>query len=232
MNDNYYQLWNPHFGTKWYPNEWGFTPNYKVIVKNKTKNMVYVSVVDSYRIAPDGTAESFYNNLTVSHTNTNSGGVSVGLGSITSALGVGGIAGSLASGISVGGGQNNSTTVVENEASIISIPPGGKTSMPAKKYTNDKKNKSVENYEFIECSTSVKPSDVIEKWKFTDCGDSNIENKTTFMITYSTQADFSQYSTLSISLYPRGYIVTGMRTSADEIITDNGFILIGETKKS
>ena len=145
------------------------------------------------------------------------------MGAVTGILGVGGALGTLASGISVGGGRNNTTSVTETEDRIIVIPPHSKISMPPKVYINSKKDKTTKNYEIIE-TDAVRFHEKIEKWRYISLGENYINNATNFLITYSTTQDFSTYSSLSFGMFPIGLLGVG---GVDATTNYNNFISVG-----
>lgn len=120
---------------------------YKVKVSNKSTKNIYVDMANSFRINSKGDAESFYDSKTLSHTSNNGGSVGVNLGAVTGALGVGGVLGTLASGISLGKGNSSGTVVTETQDAIVVVPPGGTITMPQRIAVSPNGKKVAKNYE-------------------------------------------------------------------------------------
>ena len=227
VNDTWYETKDGYWGNPKPIGDAWYYYNYKICVYNKTENIIYVDVANSFRIFPNGEAESFYNGITVSNTSDKNSGVGLNLGAVSNALGIGGIIGTLSSGISVGGGKASSTSISENEELIISIPPHAKVAMPAKIYMNDKKDHSAKNYEIFDCSV-IANHPKIEKWAYISLGNKYITNSQNYVITYSTSKQFETYSSISFGIFPRGLLGIGgvdALTNYNDYITMDGPIL-------
>ncbi len=96
--------------------------SFQVIIKNKSNRVVFIDLANSYFIRGEMTSPYYVPASTVD-TNTKNKGISVNVGSVASALGVGGAVGTLASGINVGGSNTNSETTITFSQRIVSIPP-------------------------------------------------------------------------------------------------------------
>lgn len=93
-----------------------------ITLRNKTNNTLFVDLGNSFVMTVSKTTPFYIPTAQTSVSGTSSG-VGVNLGAVTGALGVGGAAGTLASGVTVGGGnmsQNSTTTFSQR---VISIPP-------------------------------------------------------------------------------------------------------------
>lgn len=206
-----------------------YKPNYKIIIKNKTDKVIFIDVANSFRIFPNGNAESFFNGLSITKSSGSSGGSSLNLGAVAGALGIGGFAGTLASGIGIGGSKSSQTVITENESNIISIPPFGARAMPARISLNTSRTKSISNYEIFDFSIepSISTSDgKVEKWAYEKIDKPNYSNVLKYYITYSTQPDFSTYSAINFALYIRGFLGVEDSTPFSNIQSNDGFILI------
>lgn len=88
-----------------------------VIVYNKTDEIMTIDQTKSFFVSSNGKSQSYFDPVvkTISQTNisTTTGGVSVNLGSVAKSLGVGGAAGTLLSGVNVGGSTTGGTSVTE-----------------------------------------------------------------------------------------------------------------------
>jgi len=97
-------------------------PGIQMSVENISTKTVYVDLGNSFFIR-NGKASPYYTPSATSTTTGSSGGASINLGSVASALGVGGIAGTLASGVNVGGGKSSSSSTVTYAQRVVAIPP-------------------------------------------------------------------------------------------------------------
>lgn len=98
-------------------------------VRNKTKRTLYVDLGNSFFISM-GQATCYYVPSSITTTHGASSGGSVNLGAVTGALGIGGVAGTLANGINVGGGSANSTTSTTYSQRVIAVPPMSSVNLP------------------------------------------------------------------------------------------------------
>lgn len=103
------------------------------IVQNLTGEIMIVDQTKSFVIMPDGKSHSYYDPTVRTETtgefNSQTNSATLNLGAITNALGVGGVLGSLAPGISVGSastnGTYNSKTVSRTDQPKVTIGPRG-----------------------------------------------------------------------------------------------------------
>ena len=179
-------------------------PTYKIVVTNKSDKKVYVDLVNSYRIMPDGRSETLYNDISVSHSNGSAVGGSVNLGAVAGAFGIGGAVGTLASGIGIGGSSNQGVTVVEGNPAMLVIPPGTKMTIPKSKHL-DKNKKYIENHEYFNLTDKrqTKESLDLEKYEFVEIPYTSDSKTQKYLISYSTEPNFSTYTTLSFGFYYR-----------------------------
>ena len=98
-------------------------------VRNKTNRTFYIDLGNSFFISM-GQATCYYVPSSTTTTHGASSGGSVNLGAVTGALGIGGVAGSLANGINVGGGSTNSTTSTTYSQRVIAVPPMSSVNLP------------------------------------------------------------------------------------------------------
>ncbi len=97
-------------------------PYFVIKVKNKTMKTIYIDLANTFLVKGEESFAYYVPGETV-NTRGSTSGASVNLGSVTSALGVGGIVGTLASGTNVGGSSSSSSTNVTYAQRVISIPP-------------------------------------------------------------------------------------------------------------
>lgn len=116
-----------------------YYPYYKVKVTNKTDSPVYIDLANSFKLDANGSAEPYFTNSVYSESNTKSGGMGLNLGAVAGALGIGGVAGTLAGGMSVGSGSANTATVTSQEQRFLMIPPRAAVYMPPVKFSDGSK---------------------------------------------------------------------------------------------
>jgi len=93
-----------------------------VKVENLSDEIVYIDLGSSFFLR-NKQAQMLWDNSQKVVTNGSSAGGSVNLGAVTGAMGIGGIVGTLASGISIGGGNSASTSTVTQAERVLRLPP-------------------------------------------------------------------------------------------------------------
>ncbi len=93
-----------------------------VKVENPSDDILYIDLGSSF-ILRNRQAQMLWDNSQKVVTNGSSSGGSVNLGAVTDAIGIGGIAGTLASGISIGGGNSSSASIVTQAERVLRLPP-------------------------------------------------------------------------------------------------------------
>lgn len=111
-------------------------PQYKVRIQNKTSRPIYIDLANSFKFHPNGTAKPYYTNAVYSEGKSKGSGMSLNLGAVAGALGIGGAAGTLANGIGVGSGSGSTATVTTQEERFLMIPPKAAVFMPPMKYVD------------------------------------------------------------------------------------------------
>lgn len=200
---------------------------YNIQLKNKTNKTIYIDKGNCFRIENNGEFHCYFNEteqLNVS-TGNNSGG-SLGLGSITSVLGIGGKIGLLANGVSVGGGSSRNVTKSYSQQRIIAIPPQGMRNLCVPNFVKTSGYKvfgdvhsvheTIEDAESFECIYDKKENleDFFVPYgtsKLFDEKDSPYQRK--YIITYSIDEHFSSYSTIEAHLYIRQIVGTQISDS-------------------
>ena len=179
---------------------------YGLEIKNKTDKLLYIDLANSFRIDNKGISESYYKQESTTVSNGSSSGAGLNLGAVSSALGIGGTLGTLASGTTVGGSSQGAVSTTYSNNRVLTIAPHSKQFLTEHKEVHVKKDNyivlsDIEHYTFI---MSGVPKNAVES--FTE-NESPLTTKN--LITYSTSADFSNYSSLKINLYVRRIIGTG-----------------------
>lgn len=107
-----------------YPHTRNGTPSYcaiAVTVKNKTGQTLYIDLGNTFFIR-NSSPTSYYVPSATQTTTATTTGASVNMGAVAGAIGVGGRAGTLASGVNVGGGKTNSTSVITYTQRVVPVP--------------------------------------------------------------------------------------------------------------
>lgn len=103
----------------------------KVMLQNKTKKTLYIDLGNTF-ISRGGEATAYYiPSATSTGTETTTGG-SVNLGSIGSALNIGGAAGTIMNGVNVGGSSTGISTTTTYSQRVIAIPPMSQKTLESK----------------------------------------------------------------------------------------------------
>lgn len=111
--------------------------NVDVVVQNNTDEIMIIDRTKSFFCDHNGNSTPYYdptvNVLAESNTSGHTTGASVNLGTVARAVGVGGVAGALLSGVNVGGANQNASTTTNTtyfvDQPTASIAPHGKASM-------------------------------------------------------------------------------------------------------
>lgn len=178
---------------------------YVVQIQNKTDRNIYIDLANSFKVDVQGLSTPYFSNRTIT-TNANSGsGAGLNVGAVTNALGVGGVLGTLAGGVNVGGGSSSGTSVTETQERILVIPPHAMNSLPLEKKVDGKDIEEIpEDLAIQELPDGSIPVNVEEFKVLYD--ENNSFAKLRRIITYSTVPDFSTYSRLNIEFYVRSVL--------------------------
>lgn len=187
-----------------------FRGKYLIEITNKTSQTIYIDKANSFRIESDGSYHMYYN-LQQTTTNQGSGsGVGLNLGAVTGALGIGGVANTLAGGTNVGGGSQSSVSTTYSDQRIVAIPPHGKMilskdeAIPVKiskafsydkikmnSFSEDFKNGMIPNLQYGEYKTFTEHNSPVNK---------------KYMITYSLNPEFNSNNQLEFGVYVKDAI--------------------------
>jgi len=175
-----------------------YVDGYTIAIEKKSEQNIYIDLANSFKIDDAGNAESYFSNKTYTTNQSAGSGGSLNLGAIAGAAGIGGVVGTLANGMNIGGGNTKGTTVSETEERILVIPPHGKRTLPLAKEATKK--------EIIEIPERFIPHEQgsfdITRHQFKELyTEDNSPSVYKRIITYSTYPDFSSYTRLNIGLY-------------------------------
>lgn len=107
-----------------YPHTRNGTPTYcaiAVTVKNRTDQTLFLDLGNTFFLR-NGSPSSYYVPSATQTTTSATTGATVNMGAVAGALGVGGQAGTLASGVNVGRANANSTSVITYTQRVVPIP--------------------------------------------------------------------------------------------------------------
>lgn len=183
---------------------------YGINVRNKTEKVIYIDLGNTFRVEQNGKSFIYYDaskQTTVTHGNASGG--SLGLGSVANVLGVGGVVGTLANGVSVGGGSQHSVSTAYSLQRIIAIAPHGTNYLSMHKEVVVKPGTILTNGETECLSHCENLSENVSSIKrgFIHKGETHIfpesesPIKREYIITYSTEETFNSYSTIKFGLY-------------------------------
>ena len=200
---------------------------YTLKITNKSDKIIYIDKANCFRSDNGGSAYCYYGDSDITTiSQSQGGGASVGLGAAANALGIGGLAGTVASGISVGGGKSHSVSKTYSQQRIIAIPPHGNKyiAMPKLASHNNHKGEMVESAETfdfcqlrasrIKCeghqillgnnqfeSTFYIAPNFLKKGEILTYGEQESPYKREYVFVYSKDDDFSTYSMLNMTWY-------------------------------
>lgn len=169
---------------------------FNIRVKNKTDQVVYVDLANTFKVFNDGRYSTYYDATQTTVSSGGNSGVGFNLGAAANAFGIGGIAGTLLSGVTVGGGSSNSTSTTVINERVLSIPPQGVACLP---YMSDFSGTIIPD-------TPVKKGESVSDIKV---GGDKYSIK--YRVMYSLQPDFVTWSTVEFSLYLSELIGNGYK---------------------
>lgn len=154
-------------------------------ITNVTNSTIYLDLANSFEIYKSGDYYAFYDNKIKQITSGNSNGVGVNLGSVAGVLGVGGMLGTLSSGIDVGNSSQESSTEITCQERIISIPPHAS-------YTLTKSNYS---------ALGLWVDALLCKGEVIEYSEENSPKKIDYFFTYSKDLRFESYGTIKATIF-------------------------------
>lgn len=111
-------------GFRWSERNRGIDQTIMVNVRNKSSRTIYIDLGNTFYVSA-GQSVCYYVPASTTTEQGSQSGISVNLGSVTDALGIGGVAGTLANGINVGGGSTNSNATTTYSQRVVAVPPMG-----------------------------------------------------------------------------------------------------------
>ncbi len=177
-----------------------------IYIKNKTDNTIYIDLGNTFRIKDEKSHIYFDNSEQTTVTHGNASGGSIGLGSVTNALGIGGVVGTLAGGVTVGGGNRSGIQTTYTNQRILVIPPHSRKALSKHKdveveatgLLSGEKRKVISHGEEFACSHLQK---LVKDYGITEFNETSSPEKWKYIITYSTKENFQTYSMLSFEVF-------------------------------
>lgn len=175
-----------------------------ISIFNKTKEVIYIDLANTFKVEHKNgkdKGETWYDSTVFGINSSSSKGATLGLGAVSSALGIDGIVGTIANGIGIGGGNLSSTNVSTQMERILPIPPMSEVNLPRHKRFTGKKIESF--YEDFKIIGKLKDELSIRKYELKKFTYDETLFKRDYYITISKSPIFSTYSTIPIYLYVR-----------------------------
>ena len=182
---------------------------YNINIKNKTDRTIYIDKGNCFRIGKTGDVYCYFDNTEQTTVNSaGSTGGSLGLGSVADVLGIGGVVGQLANGVSIGGESSHSVSKTYSQQRVIAIPPHGNRNL-----TEEKRIKEYERWgkaELFEYNPYVWPHNeddlglkrgIVKRGETITFSEDISPYKREYLVTYSTDEFFSSFSTLKAEIY-------------------------------
>ena len=211
-----------------------WTASFKIMLHNKSNHIIYVDLGNSFKIKRNGKFSMYYDNSQTTVTEGIGSSVGLQVGSVASVLGIGGVLGTIASGLSLGSGNSTTTSTTYTHQRIIAIPPGGIHELETVYYEDIMK-------------WAYNKGEILKGVKNTyNANNSRVTAQ--IIVSYSDYETFDKISMLNAKLYVREIIGIGnsdmniglfdknsketMKKSIESIITgyDESYTVIGKFK--
>lgn len=197
-------------------------PTYFLTVKNKTKKTIYLDLGNTF-FTSNGQTSVYYVPTSTTSSSSRSAGAGVNLGAVAGALNIGGVAGTLAGGVNVGGGTTKGTSNTVYSQRVVAVPPMSNIELdPQMLFITAKATNIIANgMEYIGNYMGSQKGSKIACFYFTPeelkCGETlfysedNSPLKFNTYVTYSYTEDCAANKNVQISLYLKKLI--GMSSS-------------------
>lgn len=210
----------------------GNLKKYAIIIKNKTSRIIYIDKAACFGSSSNGKTKVYFDptEYTVTSGGGSSTGASVNLGSVADALGVGGVVGTLAGGITVGGNKGKATamTTTQRDNRILTIPPQGSVILSEDKairHPSQKKEYRITgSYELLRLhryGISLSKKEPHKKYS-----EENSPETIKYMITYSFDKDLRECYMTNFGVYISDMFILKKFDHYKKIQGDNSKIVI------
>lgn len=112
-----------------------YSPEGDATILNKSDSTLFIDMGASYYLL-NGEAQLLFNNSVTTNFSSGTQGATVNMGSVASAMGVGGALGTLAKGVNVGASSTSGSSTQVFEQRYISIPPMSRKAMKSADFTS------------------------------------------------------------------------------------------------
>lgn len=173
-------------------------------ITNKSSKVLYIDKGSCFRSSSHGETRPYYKGVKISTISGGGNGIGINMGAVADAFGVGGVVGTLANGVNVGGNKSNATITEQQMDRFIVIPPKGKALLAKDDYI-DKTGKDIITgvCEYFSLSTK----DLLRN-EFREFTEENSPEKWNYVITYSHTPDFSKINYVHFGLYLKDVVGT------------------------
>lgn len=189
-----------------YTNPWPFNGHFYLELHNKSDNIIYVDLGNTFRVDGSGNYKIYYNTAQTTVNHGSGGNVGLNVGAVSNVLGIGGAVGTLANGINVSSGKYNSSSTTYTRQRVIAIPPHGKSVLEQCEWEylkgaalwkeeNNVYKSYCEGFNYDYAKIPVKDGELLH-YTFDES-----PQKYRYTITYSTDETFSSWEALTLNVF-------------------------------
>lgn len=198
-----------------------YEPHICFSVKNKQNKTLYLDLGNTFYVS-QGQPVCYYIPTATTTSSGSSGGGSLNLGAVAGALGVGGAVGTLASGISVGGGSSKSTSTTTYSQRVIGIPPYATVQLSPKPLYPDK------SYPVFNFSSDCEGGTMMVGDNYTYAEETS-PLQMSLILAYSETENCERTKSAPINLYIRqllGYHERGLSININERVNNDNVVIL------
>lgn len=198
-----------------------YEPHICFSVKNKQNKTLYLDLGNTFYVS-QGQPVCYYIPTASTTSSGSSGGGSLNLGAVAGALGVGGAVGTLASGISVGGGSSKSTSTTTYSQRVIGIPPYATVQLSPKPLYPDK------SYPVFNFSSDCEGGTMMVGDNYTYAEETS-PLQMSLILAYSETENCERTKSAPIDLYIRqllGYHERGLSININERVNNDNVVIL------
>lgn len=187
------------------------TFQYKILVQNKSDNIIYLDLENCFRINNDGTFKAYYSGKQIRQNKKSNSKVSISTKNNTSRPQYIDGRKTITRSTTFTLEDKAQTSQVVKEQKILAIPSKGKVALPPCVSLNDYEE-FIEEYDAFYATLPVAQYP-LHVSQVTNIAEQQAPYKNSFIITYSPNKKFETYSTVKFSLYLKKLISLGTRFS-------------------
>ena len=178
-----------------------YDPTILITLKNVSDRTLFIDMGNSF-ITRNGNSEPLYVPSSTTTSSSKSGGAGVNLGAVADALGVGGVVGTLASGVNVGGGTTSGTSTVTYSQRVIAIPPKSTKQLDYMSFFKIGETTAFFDAEKVDkYSHLISSRKNIKRGESQQWGEDDSPVQLSFFFTYSFEENCKANQTVNIQLY-------------------------------